>query len=476
MTAPHFDEATWIARLAVALEAVAAIARPSYSPPPPEMMRSGPTDERWAALHREYRALAARAKHDSTAASQFDDSILWLNTDPAEAWAILREHPLMKPGIEGSGTNEGIRFRVLNRDFLSGVSSLVSYLAKLSVKEGGEEAARRLHRYLTAAATANVPAHEITVFHGLVAAERVGLGRGAYVAPYEHARVEFELPDEPEPFPKTSYPNAAVLVRGLRYGPGVASLDDDRGSGLPYVQVAYEFPTEYQIDLERWFYDSKLLVDLLSIAARVPLLARTRYVRLATWIGEIDPNFAFVNRDSGGNVSDVWPRGRELSTDDSDAFLALSRGWRTYPVKSDALDLAIRRLAASFSRPGGRFGEEDRILDVAIALEVLYGGTTGRKLSPRAAGLLAASAAEQIRTYDQATRFYGVRSRIVHSKKPAPERGALGGELEAGRDLACRTLACLLNRNAAVQWTDVMRNLRPETQSHIAATRRPDDE
>ena len=267
-----------------------------------------------------------------------------------------------------------------------------------------------------------------------------------------------------------------MLVRGLRYGPGVASLDDDRERGLPHVQVAYEFPTEYQIDLERWFYDSKLLVDLLSIAARVPLLTRTRYVRLATWTGEINANFAFVRLNSGGNLSDVWPEGRNLSKDDADAFLALSRGWRTYPGKSDAMDLAIRRLAASFSRPGGRFGEEDRILDVAIALEVLFGGTTGRKLSPRAAGLLAASDAEQIRTYDQATPFYGVRSRIVHSKKPAPERGALGVELEAGRDLACRTLACLLNRNAAVPWAHVMKNLRPETKAHIAATRRPDDE
>ena len=116
MTAPRFDAATWIARLAVALEAVATSAWPSYSPLPPEMMRSGPTDERWATLHRGYRALAERANHDQTAASQFDDSILWLKTNPAEAWAILREHPLMKPGIEGSGTNEGIRFRVLNSD------------------------------------------------------------------------------------------------------------------------------------------------------------------------------------------------------------------------------------------------------------------------------------------------------------------------------------------------------------------------
>ena len=61
------------------------------------------------------------------------------------------------------------------------------------------------------------------------------------------------------------------------------------------------------------------------------------------------------------------------------------------------MHLAIRRLAASFARPGGRSGQEDRILDVAIALEVLYGGTTGHKLAQRAAALLGATAEEQKR-------------------------------------------------------------------------------
>ena len=49
-------------------------------------------------------------------------------------------------------------------------------------------------------------------------------------------------------------------------------LADDTGPGMPHVQVTYEFPTEYHVDLERWFDDSKLLVDLLSIAARLRCL------------------------------------------------------------------------------------------------------------------------------------------------------------------------------------------------------------
>ena len=84
------------------------------------------------------------------------------------------------------------------------------------------------------------------------------------------------------------------------------------------------------------------------------------------------------------------------------------------------MKLAVRRLAASLSRPGGPFGEEDRILDVAIALEIFYGGKQGHELAKRAARLLGADATEQIRTYDQARRFYTVRSRIVHAKEPGP--------------------------------------------------------
>ena len=423
--------------------------------------------EYWHALHRGYRALAARAKQDARAAKQFDESNLWLDSDPVEAMAILRQHPLIKPGLVGTGVNEGVEFGVLNRVFRSDLSYVVSCLAKLSVIEGGGEAAGRLHRYLVAATNMCVPAQEITVFHGLIVGRRVDLDRGAYLAPYELARREFNLPDGPEPFPKKSYPNAAALVRGLEYGPGIGTFEDN--PGLPDVQIHYRFPTDYRIELEAWFQDSKLLVDLLSMAAGVPLLSRTRYVRLDRWIEEIDPNFAFGSEDSGGFTSDVWPKGRELSDAGADAFLRLSRGWHAYPGRSDAMALAVRRLAASLSRPGGRFGEEDRILDTAIALEVFYGGTTGRKLSRRAAALLGADAEEQIGIFEQARRFYRTRSNIVHPELTlAPE--ALHAALEAGRDLARRTLAALLKRNAAVRWADVLMNLTPEAQAHIDAT------
>ena len=313
----------------------------------------------------------------------------------------------MKSILKGSGKNERFGFLLLNTRVGLGLKRLVLSLAKLSVKEAGQEAARRLHRFVTALANGAVPAHECTVVHGLVVQTRFDLAPGAYLAPYREARAEFDLPDEPEPFPETGLPDAAVPVRGIEYGPGVAPLDDD--AGPPNVRIAYCFPSEHEVGLERWFDDSELLVDLLSIAKRGPLLSHTRYVRLAGWVEEIEPNIAFGTQSSGGFVSDMWPRGQHLSQVDVDAFLELARGWHRYPDKPDAIGLAIRRLAGSFSRPGGRFGLEDCILDIAIALEVFCGGATGHKLSQRAAALLGETAAEQKRTVGNQQKWDSLR-------------------------------------------------------------------
>ena len=174
-----------------------------------------------------------------------------------------------------------------------------------------------------------------------------------------------------------------------------------------------------------------------------------------------------------GYVSDLWPAGHDLSKSDVGAFSKLARGWLAYADRPEAMNLPIHRLAGSFSRPSGRFGQEDLILDVAIALEVLYGGTTGHKLAQRAAALLGATAEEQIRAYNQAKGFYDARSRIVHWKKAPPSRDVLDEELEAGRYLACcLTLGSLLNRQEPLRWADVMRNLLPETQAYIEMLRR----
>ena len=326
-------------------------------------------------------------------------------------------------------------------------------LAKLSVTEGSKEAAQRLHRYLTADANGTIPAHEITVIHGLALKTRLDLHAGAYLAPYELAKAKFNLPDEPEPASETSLPDAAVLVRSVEYGPGIVPHVDYQD--LPEVKAAYRFPEDYLVDLDNWFIDSNLLVDLLSIAMGVPLLSRTLYVRLAEWIEEMDPNFGAGTLVSGGYRSDVWPEGHNPSKDDIDSFLKLALGWHTKEDKTDALKLAIRRLAASVSRPGGRFGQEDRILDVAIALEIMYELDTPEityKLKTRAGYFLGKNPEERMGIVAKVDHFYDARSAIAHGLRRKGPNISFKDALADGFGLARETLLKLLCEGIPPDW------------------------
>ena len=144
-----FDEADWTKRLAVALEAVAADARPNCRSVADATLRApGTVADYYSALRREYRALAVRAKDDPTARRQFHESNLWVH-DTGEAKAILKEHPLLRRGLEGQAKAERVGFKVFSGKYSNDLTWIVSCLAKLSFKEGGQESARRLHQYMT---------------------------------------------------------------------------------------------------------------------------------------------------------------------------------------------------------------------------------------------------------------------------------------------------------------------------------------
>ena len=462
-----FNAAAWIGRLAAALEDVVAQARPAF-PFSPETPHYGPLDEYWPNIHRQYRDLATRAKHDPAAAQLFAESPLWLKSDPVEARAILREHPLLRPGLIGLSKREGVGFILPTHDwFHVDLKSFVSHLAKRAMKDGGEQAAQLLHRYLTAGAEANLPAYEITLLHGLKLDRRFDLGSQAYLAPYEDAKATYGLPDEPEKWLNGAGRNprpvsTVALVRSLRWGPGVASPPDDGDFTNKFhlacvPKVKYCFPGNYEIDLtDRLPDDNKVLVDLLSIATRTPLISHTSFVRVAKWVEELDPNFACGFRNSSAYLSDVRPKEHQFCPHDAATFATLASRWCTYRGKRDVIDIAIRRLAASFARVGGPFSAEDRILDVSIALEIMYGPIKQNltyQLASRAKRLLGPSTNKRGWISARVKSFYEVRSAIVHGKKKIKgDRPAINKALEDGRDLACLTLAELLSRGPVRDW------------------------
>lgn len=466
MSKDTFNYRDWINRLGAALEQVAADIQPTGIPFRTEHLPNpGPIDLYDEEIRRQYRQLAARARHDPHASALFDKSSLWLDTVPPDVIAILQEHPVLQRLWSGPDSQDGFYFqRILSSGHVD-LKSLVSYLAKSSVKSGGKRVATTLHRFLVAGEHKRLHAHEIIVLHGLLVDKHIDLGPGAYLASYEAVKMRFDLPDDPEEWLERSglQPGRlnrstalSVLVRSVSWGPGVSPSASPTGDDQ-LRNPQYRFPDRCTIDsIERFFHDRERLIQLLSIATQSKLVSHTVFYALPSWMWELNPNFRFHKSDQSANLFDVWPKDIPLSKESVASFIGLARGWLSYRnEKRHAIELAIRRIFASFGPATGTFGLEDRILDVAIALEIMYGpfdgGEITHKLRTRAAWLLGTSPEDRYRIVQDMKTFYGARSAIAHGSTKA-DREKFERALPLGRDIACQTLAKLLVQGPVSDW------------------------
>ena len=125
------------------------------------------------------------------------------------------------------------------------------------------------------------------------------------------------------------------------------------------------------------------------------------------------------------------------------------------------LELGLARLVSSVWRDRGRFWLQDRILDVAVALEVLYGlggGELTHKLSTRAAYLLAPSEpGRRVEIFEAVKDLYATRSGIVHGKKRTDRsKGQEAKDVaQHGYEIGRQTLLALLERGEVPRWQRV---------------------
>ena len=134
---------------------------------------------------------------------------------------------------------------------------------------------------------------------------------------------------------------------------------------------------------------------------------------------EINTNSRFGLWRSISYSLDGWWEEQALSGEAEDRFKTLITGWTGFQFNSDvghALNLAVSRLSGSFARIGP-WKLQDKILDYAIALEILYRLDSSEltyKLGTRAAFLLCRKPETRRSTFEKITDFYDIRSAIVH--------------------------------------------------------------
>ena len=474
-----FDQNAWVRRLGAYLEETVVQARHTQVPFWFPSIGQIETFKRGALEH--YREMAHLANTDPYAAKLFHDSRLWFDALPEGLLDLLLKHPVLSQAYTGNTHHEFTFVQSLGRS-PSDAKFLITHLAKLSARVGGEYAATLLHRFLAAGNHTRLHAHEVIVFHGLNFDNPIPLGGGAYLASYHHARERFGLPWDPEPWitrraegldlnpgRATRSSSRAVLVRPFRWGIAAASSESAIDSET-LAHLKCRFPSDHTIDsFSDIFEEREALLNLLSIAVQSKLVSHTTIVAIPPWMTQLDPNIR--TQPAGGSIGifDVWPEDRTPSAPDIQTFQAAAHGWLTFCAgkRDRSTELAIRRTAASFGIAGGRFGTEDRILDSAVALEALYGPCNEditHNISRRAAWLLNESDGLRNTILKQMKSFYRTRSKIVHgtvSKNQQKRERELAGALKSGRELARRTLFAFLDRgpiNCEAEWDALVPN------------------
>ena len=289
---------------------------------------------------------------------------------------------------------------------------LIDGLLETSKSTGIENAVRNLDNLLTDAEKRDLPGYELTFFRGLKLTERWDIAPGLYALPYP--ALEQQLRRRVQRIPDSLMfridprraQSIAVLVSEIHWGPIIVSTKG-RTLSDPY-------PVEMKL-----VYDHAplLLVALMAVTLNRPLWILSNTLRADPWVEN------FLNVEGGGGSlfsspshleSQTFP---EASPETVEITERAFRDWDTLPRSGrEVLALAISRLSESLSRTGMLAGQ-DRVLDISIALEILY--QLGHleityKLSTRAGWYLENDFGDRVETRNAISKFYGLRSQIIH--------------------------------------------------------------
>lgn len=402
----------------------------------------------------QYRELANQAIHNIEAKMLFEGYYPQLNSDATNAMELLRTHPIIQRELADSSDNAAIMVVTPRGRSRTDWNRLVHRLVRSAIKGDGHRAANKLHKYLTLSDKKRLPGYEITLFRGLKVEGRIKIGRGAFIASYDDI-VKLGLLKAGENVPWNDHPDyrnkdVSALVRHLKWGPGITRPLSGSDIG-PTPEVTFPYLDNRE--------NLGIIFDFLSIVTRQELEILSVQFRGAKFMEDIDANFpayAVTAFSENGMRRGISPRRDVLSVQEVNAFREFIHNWMN--ASSDLkIDLAIRRLASSVSRKG-LFRLQDSILDVSIALEIMYElddpGLT-YKLSTRAGYFLGIDAKQRIEIYDKVSKFYNARSYIVHGERKR-KRPDLEQAFVDGYDLARRTLSELLCQGNRPKWKELV--------------------
>ncbi len=379
----------------------------------------------------------------------------------AVRYALLSHPTLERVAVAGRLVGENdFWMRILNSGMSISASHLIAGLMARAAELSGDRfrtAVRELDAFLSPPRDGEAvgvlgtldEGCDTLLFYGLTVTERIDFGDGTAILPCGEVRrfVEEELLVELAPGGARFHDLRSVgaIVRPFRWRP----VFRRRGSvNEPMTEPPGPF-----------FSEARTFLDLIALSHATPVLP------LATISDCIDRSGGrLLGREKHGpGFYQKWP------ADGLDGFAecpmlkpaALREAREAFEVRESAqfcrLAPIISRLAEALGRHG-RFADEVRTVDVAIALERMYELPKRRKsqkLADRASGFLGTDAQDRQRVWESVKRFYDARSDIVHSGPQGASLFRNGAAFVTGFDLARKSLFKLLREGAPKDWNEL---------------------
>lgn len=358
----------------------------------------------------EYRALARRAAEDVALRELLSQYLTEISGDPGTVIELVLKHPAAAGVFGGRGKDAATFVTMPGHGFRVELRQFARRAAALGARLGVRAAAAEVDRLLTLGATGRLPGYEVVVIRGLSMDGVMELGPGTWVASYDEALARGLHKTEP-PGPENDDPDyramrALVIFREMTWSPCLVTPRTSKNLDDAPPTPRFAWPSGPAL---------RVLLDLLSLATshRIDVV---EILTCAPAFTTLDPNFGPGSRT--GFRMEQWWKVKALEPGEAAEARRLCKEWSAFGGSDrDLLELSLGRLVSSERRSLGRFRYEDRLLDIAVALEVLFslqGGELTHKLSVRAAHLLGGSGEERIEVYESVQRLYRERSRIVH--------------------------------------------------------------
>ena len=462
MNSEEFDAGNWVERLARALPGLSEVQEPFlqeyWERNPRERVVIDGRDETPSPLD-DLRMLYARARHAGIFGEHTYYAPLRTAMDPVRT--ILRSHPVVWRAVGPIIDNDDFWVQIRGHGSRTSLTDLIAGLMARTDElpsDGFHAAAGELHALLDSAEGGDatvVPGdldmgYDTVLFHGLCLDEEIKIGGGLAMVPFDRAR---DFVDEkvlkdmtPDIVRFRDWRLVGAVVKPFRWNPVFRREADMRETDAdppgPFARDALEF------------------LELLAVSHRVPIVC------LAAVYECLSRSACRLLGQAHNHGGVQW--GRPVRRFDPFAeppvprTEAVAEARTAYGERKSRryarLAPVVARLAEALAREG-RFAAEDRILDVAIALERMYelsGGEITYKMRTRASWFLGRDAKDRLRVMKSVANFYGVRSAIVHNRKNKPSAERCREAFDIGFEIAARTLFELLKDGPPGDWENLV--------------------